>query len=88
MPRKSNLNYKQVKDIAYKIIQNKKKTPVLFRQLQYQSILIFLPGNIEPIPIKNAIDAKNTYWHFIVVSDDYVFNLVKNDKELWNKVRP
>lgn len=80
MPKKSQYNYIQVKDIAYKAIQAKGKVSLLFRQLQFQSILIFMPSGYQPNVIKALLDEKKTNWHFIVVSDDAVFKMAKNDK--------
>lgn len=80
MPKKSQYNYIQVKDIAYKAIQAKGKVPLLFRQLQFQSILIFMPSGYQPNIIKNLLNEYKTNWHFIVVSDDAVYKMAKNDK--------
>lgn len=80
MPKKSQYNYIQVKDIAFKAIQAKGKIPILFRQLQFQSILIFMPSGYQPNIIKALLDEKKTNWHFIVISDNEVFKMAKNDK--------
>ena len=80
MPKKSQYNYIQVKDIAFKAIQAKGKVPILFRQLQFQSILIFMPSGYHPNIIKNLLNEYKTNWHFIIVSDDAVYKMAKNDK--------
>jgi hypothetical protein len=80
MPRKSSLSYQEIKDIAFKEI-SKVTRSILFRQLQYQSVLIFTPSKVEPKAIKAVLDAKETNWHFIVVADDYMFAMAKKDKE-------
>lgn len=79
MPRKSNLTYQQIKDIAFKEI-SKVTRSILFRQLQYQSVLIFTPSKVEPKAVKAALDAKETNWHFIIVADDYMFKIIKEEK--------
>ena len=81
MPKKSIYTYKQVKDIAYKAIKANIDTHMMFRQLQFQSVLVFLPSDIRPLIIKELLNGLNTNWHFIVVADDYVMNLIKKEKE-------
>jgi hypothetical protein len=85
MPKKSIYNYKEVKDIAYKTIKSEFNTPILFRQLQFQSILVFLPSDYNSTIIKKLLIVKNTNWYFIVVCDNYMFNIIKNDKDNGNK---
>ena len=82
--KKSLLNYKQVKDIAYKEISQFTKA-ILFRQLQYQSMLIFVPSAVQPNKIKEILNNKNTNWHFLIVADDYMFQMAKEDKEKCQK---
>ena len=66
--------------MAYKSIQKIAKAPMLFRQLQYQSILIFMPSGYQINTIKEHLYNLNTKWHFIIVSDDTVFHMAKMDK--------
>ena len=87
MPTKSPYDYRQVKDIAYKAISSFVAIPLIFRQLQYQSIVVFTTSNVQPNVIKKLLDDQNTYWHFIVISDNYIFNLTKEDKKQW-KLQP
>ena len=86
MPKKSTLSYKEVKDIAYKTIKASIDTHVMFRQLQYQSVIVFLPSDVRPVIVKQLLDNLNTNWHFIVVCDDYVMNIIKNEKQRCQKV--
>lgn len=80
MPVRSIYSYGQVKDMAYKSIQKVAKVPMLFRQLQYQSIIIFMPSGYQINVIKEHLNNLNTKWHFIIVSDDAVFHMAKMDK--------
>jgi hypothetical protein len=36
---------------------------------------------MEPKKVKAILDSKETNWHFIVVSDDYMFKMAKEDKK-------
>ena len=87
MPKRSKYDWKQIKNVCYQSIKKQIDTPVLFRQTQFQSMICFLPGGIDYLPLKRAIDKENTQWHISIWSDDRLFQMAKNDKEKENATR-
>ena len=80
MPQKSKYNYKEVKDIVFKTVKKIVDTPITFRESQYQSLLVFLPSEVNNKTIEKKLFDLETGWHFTVIANNYLLNLTRKEK--------